>query len=106
MDNQKIVEAIINNIKNSALPYFENFDSLENGIRYLMQNKNDGNFLKIFDLLLLNEEIDVAIDFFDHNNSWFEIELQANNDESFFGMNYKSEYLLRKNKCNELKNSR
>lgn len=104
-DNQKIIDSIIKNFQNSAIPYFDNFSSLENGINYLIEKKNNGNFLLIFDLLMINEDFDLAIEFFEKNNSWFEDELKNCSDESYFAWNYKKNYLLRKVKYNEIKNN-
>ena len=60
-DNDKLLNLIIENIHISTLPYFSKFNSLENGIKYLMNNKSDGNFLKNFDFLIMYEDFNQRI---------------------------------------------
>ncbi|MBK7213673.1 MAG: hypothetical protein IPH88_10360 [Bacteroidales bacterium] len=96
-DNDSLVTMLTKNFRNAALPYFSRFDSLESGIEELLKRPTDGKFLRIFDLLILSNQIPKALDFFENNNSWFEEELKKNEEESYFAWNYREEYLLRKN---------
>jgi hypothetical protein len=104
-DNEKLINRIKENIQNVALPYFNKFKKIDSTIEELLKNNNDGNFLLIFDLLIMENNFDSAITFFEKNNQWFESELAKKDDESYFGMNYKRNYLVRKKEYEKIKNS-
>lgn len=104
-DNEKLINCIKENIQNIAMPYFNKFKTRDSAIEELLKNNNDGNFLLIFDLLIINSDFDTAVTFFEKNNLWFESELAKKNDDSYFGMNYKNNYLKRKEVYEKFKNS-
>lgn len=91
------------NIQNVAILYFNKFITTDSAIEELLKRKNDSNFLRIFDLLIINNNFDYAITFFENNNQWFESELTKNDDESYFDMNYKYNYLKRKKEYEKIK---
>lgn len=104
-DNEKLINRLKENIQNVAIPYFNKFDKIDTAIEELLKNNNDGNFLLIFDLLIIEKKFDTAVTFFEKNNQWFETELSENDNDSYFGMNYKISYLKRKTEYEKIKNS-
>ena len=104
-DNEKLISRIKENIQNVAIPYFNKFKKIDSALEELLKNNNDGNFLLIFDLLIIENNFDSAITFFEKNNQWFESELVKKDDDSYFGMNYKNNYLERKKEYEKIKNS-
>ncbi len=103
-DNEKLVNEILYNIENSSFPYFEKYNSLSNGIIELTKDVNEGNFNKIFDFLLIEDENKKAVEFFEEHNYMFEKELCKNESDSYFSLNYKDKYLLRKTEYEKIKN--
>ncbi len=103
-DNEKLLNRIKHNIQEIALPYFYKFNTIYSAIEELLNNKNDSNFLMIFDLLIINVDFDSALKFFENNNQWFESELAKKDEESYFDLNYKTNYLLRKKEYEKIKN--
>lgn len=104
-DNKKLINRLKENIQNVAIPYFNKFNKIDTAIEELIKNnKRKLNFFIIFDLFIINNDFDSALNYVKKNNEWFETELAKNDNDSDFGMNYKVSYLKRKKEYEKIKN--
>lgn len=94
-DNDKVMNKVLDNLKNAGQRFFDNFVTVDSAIIFL--SKYPIRHLEtITDFYLMQGKLKEAVEFFGNNNHWHEEEIK-NNDGQFY-TNRKFKYDLRKEK--------
>jgi hypothetical protein len=98
-DNAALMNKVSENVMTAGLAFFEKYSTIDSAINELKKYPV-GNFEKIVDLYVIQENYEEAIDFFDNHNKWFEERLKSDQFEyhSQFVNDRKEPYLKRKEK--------
>lgn len=98
-NNARLMNKVSENVMTAGFAYFEKYATIDSAIIELKKYPV-GNFEKIVDLYVIQDNYEEAIDFFDKHNKWFEERLKSDQFEynSQFVNNRKEPYLKRKEK--------
>jgi hypothetical protein len=94
-DNDKIMKAIIDNLLDAGMQFFNQFSTIESSIDYLKKNPQR-HFEKIIDFYLLLGKPELAFEFHEEIKGW--IEEQIESKDNHFISNRLKIYELRKEK--------